>query len=139
MTEYLKKSDVMAKFYYSPVALADISTLPTHTFPDPSDAVDGDLISRKALLERLNMPFLKYMQTKANGRRLIYLDEVHEVITEMPLPPAPSVAAPESDTSKLLEMIDDLERAYAANQPIRARLIAMLREIARLLAERGDK
>jgi len=224
--EYLLKSDVMAKFYYSPVALADISTLPTHTFPDPSDAVDGDLISRKGLKDEILSQYPEItVEWDAAFNALL------RIINSMPsLPPAPSVddgkpseprtnysldstgkmtdlskpaplkleagklyrtrggkkafiwyvsgwperydyaiqgsgitscnvhgrnfnddgrdldlislwdePAPESDTSKLLEMIDKLETAYVNNKPVRTELLDILREIARLLAERGDK
>jgi hypothetical protein len=89
MTEYLKKSDVMAVFDNNSGFILDmrrdIDALPT--FPDPSLAVDGDLISRKGLKDEILSQYPEItVEWDAAFNALL------RIINSMPsLPPAPSV------------------------------------------------
>lgn len=135
MTEYLLKSDVIKVAEYEGFyAMAEyIKRLPT--FPDPSLAVDGDLISRKGLKDEILSQYPEItVEWDAAFNALL------RIINSMPaIPPAPSVAAPESGNSKLLEMIDAGVFISEDHTDDFKRLMTWLCPILRLLAERGDK
>jgi len=149
MTEYLLKSDVMAQAAtWDAWYINELNALPTHTFPAPSLAGWHDISSAprdgtKIILARFtnssdrhnNMIAVDYYRRTQDNQSFIgwgKFNEKHWPPTHwMPLPPAPSVPAPESGNSKLLEMIDTVQCLVGQRE--------LFREIARLLAERGDK
>ena len=150
MSEYLLKSDVIA-YYHDCPSILDVlygDKIPTHHIPDPSLAVDGKPLKLDCQCVGITTYNCKYpdcMAGKAtapeSGNSKLdnspYMQKLR-MDTEPLLDACGGISDTARGNSKLLEMID---MWYLCEREVfkDGLLYDALREIARLLAERGIK